>query len=180
MLDSYKHECFTREIDLIQNEQIKKFVIAALNSFDNYFFTGAASSSGKYHPQFALGVGGLVRHTKATVMIARDLLGLKQHKTWMHQDEVDSIIASLILHDGYKPDKNHAKLCAEAITKLPEWNELPDSIKWIIYRCVKNHMGEWGEPEDHPNMALDRFVHECDYLASRKYMEINTEYEGAT
>ena len=38
-----------------------------------YFFEVAASSTGKYHPVYALGVGGLVRHTIAAVEIANEM-----------------------------------------------------------------------------------------------------------
>ena len=40
----------------------------------NYFFEVPASSTGKYHPEFALGDGGLIRHTKVAVRIAYELL----------------------------------------------------------------------------------------------------------
>lgn len=40
------------------------------------FFTQPASSSGKYHPSYALGVGGLVRHTKAAMIMAKMLFPL--------------------------------------------------------------------------------------------------------
>lgn len=38
-----------------------------------------ASTTGKYHPPFALGEGGLVRHTLAACCWAKDLLQLEQY-----------------------------------------------------------------------------------------------------
>lgn len=60
-----KQETFKKELSLIKNENIRNFVKEFLNTVPDYFFTVAASSTGKYHPNYALGEGGLVRHTKA-------------------------------------------------------------------------------------------------------------------
>ena len=45
-----------------------------IDSLPDYFFEVAAASTGKYHPKYAQGEGGLVRHTKAAVKIAYELL----------------------------------------------------------------------------------------------------------
>ena len=68
-----KIEIFEKEINLIKNEQIKNFIRDFLKQVPDYFFKTAASSTGKYHPSYALGEGGLVRHTKAAVRIAYEL-----------------------------------------------------------------------------------------------------------
>ena len=67
------------------------------------FFIQPASSSGKYHPGYALGVGGLVRHTKATLIIAKMLF---QTTNFSKEDE-DLVFAALSLHDIAKPSKLH-------------------------------------------------------------------------
>ena len=64
-----KSKYFEREIALIKNEDYRKFIIDYLdNECPSYFWEIGASSSGKYHPKFSQGEGGLVRHTKAVVM----------------------------------------------------------------------------------------------------------------
>ena len=67
----------------------------------DYFFHVAASSTGKYHPKYALGDGGLLRHTKAAVRIAHELL-INPSITNFTDDEKDLIIMALTLHDGLK------------------------------------------------------------------------------
>ena len=69
-----------KEIDLIQDEEVREFVIKFLHNVPEYFWTVPASSSGKYHPQYALGEGGLARHVKATVKIALSLLSLEMYQ----------------------------------------------------------------------------------------------------
>ena len=57
---------FARELDLIVNDDLRMAVKSYMDEeTPDYFWTDGASSSGKYHPQFSQGEGGLVRHTKA-------------------------------------------------------------------------------------------------------------------
>ena len=53
---------FEREINLIVDEDLRMAVKSYMEeAVPAYFWTDGASSSGKYHPQFAQGEGGLVR-----------------------------------------------------------------------------------------------------------------------
>ena len=62
-----KHEVFEKELEWIADSNVRDFVSTALDQVPDYFFTMAASTTGKYHPTYALGEGGLARHTKAAV-----------------------------------------------------------------------------------------------------------------
>ena len=70
---------FDRELKYIENDDFRKSVEVVINNLPEYFGHVAASSTGKYHPKFSLGDGGLVRHTKAAVRIAYELLQLEQY-----------------------------------------------------------------------------------------------------
>lgn len=98
---SNKTEVFKNELFWIGNSDIRSFVSEQIDRLPDYFFEVAASSTGKYHPSYALGEGGLVRHTKAAVAIAKDLLGLEMYGKYSAEDK-DIILAALILHDGMK------------------------------------------------------------------------------
>ena len=77
-MNNIKH--FERELNLIVNEELRMAVKAYLEEeTPDYFWTDGASSSGKYHPSFSQGVGGLVRHTKAVVMFAEELLRMSSY-----------------------------------------------------------------------------------------------------
>ena len=69
-------EIFKKELSLIKDNSIRKFVEDFLNQVPEYFFNVAASSTGKYHPDYALGEGGLIRHTKAATRIGYIRTGL--------------------------------------------------------------------------------------------------------
>ena len=66
---------FERELNLIVDEELRMITKAYLDEkVPPYFWEIGASSSGKYHPKFSQNDGGLVRHTKAVVMFAEELL----------------------------------------------------------------------------------------------------------
>lgn len=69
-----KISVFNTEYNYIRNEKYRDNIKILVNLLPDYFFEVAASSTGKYHPSFSLGEGGLVRHTKVAVKIAHELL----------------------------------------------------------------------------------------------------------
>ena len=62
-----KIEIFNKELSYIKDSRIKESASVLVELIPEYFFIEAASSTGKYHPSFSQGVGGLLRHTKVAV-----------------------------------------------------------------------------------------------------------------
>ena len=62
MEDHEKIVLLEQELNYIKDANIKLFASKVVEILPSYFFTIAASSTGKYHPQYALGEGGLLRH----------------------------------------------------------------------------------------------------------------------
>ena len=62
-----KSSIFNPILDTIVSEDIRKFAERCIETIPNYFWDVGASSTGKYHPQYALGDLGLARHTCALV-----------------------------------------------------------------------------------------------------------------
>lgn len=181
-------EIFSKELNLIKNLEIRKFVEVCLEEAPEYFFTVAASSTSKYHPKYALGEGGLVRHTQAATRIAYELFRTDLYP--YNSDQQDLILASLILHDSRKHGNNgskytvveHPLLAAEAI-RQSKGNINPDWRK-IIAKNIETHMGNFNkdyktgkEVLPRPSTGIQKFVHQCDYLASRKCLEFNFDAE---
>ena len=171
-------DVFSAELDLIENETIRETVADALENLPNYFFEVAASSTGRFHPPYALGRGGLVRHTKAAVKIADAITGLEYFRNRLTFEERDCVIAALILHDGWKHGlnnsphtaKNHPAICADWFAERYADREFAP----LIASLIRSHMGEWYTPK--PDDELNFLVHLCDYLASRRW--INIDFEG--
>lgn len=194
MTTEEKVQIFSGELEWIRDEKIRGFLREALSSLPYYFFTVAASSTGKYHPSYALGDGGLVRHTKAAVAIAKDLLGLEMYGRYS-VEEKDLILAALVLHDGIKHGPNggtytsfrHPLDCVDFLHTLPWQEYLTENQMNMLCSAISSHMGSWNtsrssrEVLPKPQTAMQKFVHQCDYLASRKYLEVNfaeIHYEG--
>lgn len=193
---------FAKEIEHISYKPLKGFTKWCLEQLPDYFYEIPASSTGKYHPSYALGEGGLIRHTRAAVGIAETLF---QNETVQNFTDLekDIIRVALILHDGCK---NGLDGGTYTVTDHPlqvvkyledkyfevEEDELPQDVIDImeidIWRqitdCIKTHMGQWTTDRDgkelleRPSSIIQGFVHMCDYLASRKCLEFNFEMEG--
>lgn len=191
-----KYRVFEKEVAWIQSDDIRQFIRKAVMELPDYFFTVAASSTGKYHPSYALGDGGLVRHTKAAVAIAKDLLGLEMYRKFTPYQR-DMILGCLILHDGLKHGLLGGKYTvAEHPTLMASWlrdtmkieEQLPGECCSAMLGAISAHMGEFNtdyrtheEILPKPATQMEKFVHQCDYLASRKYLEVNFDaihYEG--
>jgi len=56
-------EIFEKELSQMTDSKAKEFTKQCLEKLPEYFFEVPASTTGKYHPEFSLGEGGLVRHT---------------------------------------------------------------------------------------------------------------------
>lgn len=180
-----KLKVFEIELKYIRNDKIRKFTEAMINKLPDYFFEIPASSTGKYHPQYATGEGGLVKHTKAAVRIAVELFTITPNYT---SDEKDCIISALILHDGFKcgiektqyTKHEHPLIMGNFIRESNELKEILDiEIIEKIASGIESHMGQWVKVKWSPTVLktpqtkLENFIHWCDYLASRRCLEFN-------
>jgi len=170
---------FDEEIDYIEDRKLRKLAKRLVEGMPSYFFDIPASSSGKYHPQYALGEGGLYRHTKAAVRIAISLLNLEQHAGLPK----DHIIIALIVHDAFKQGAErtdrtvteHPWLSSNYVRNFDYKNKNDLSL---IASLIESHMGQWtGDILPKPETDAQKFVHLCDYIASRKFIEVTTEGE---
>ena len=163
----YGMELLNPYIEKLTYKDVKSFTNEALSYVSEDFFCLPASSSGKYHPSYSLGLGGLVRHTAAALYFAEELFPLYKFT----RRQKDYVRAALILHDTQKPSKTHpieVKLILE-----PLRDQYPLVFDRVI-SLVESHMGQWNYfgkfPE--PKTELQKFVHLCDFLASRKEVSV--------
>ena len=175
-----KSDFFKRELDLIVNEDLRMAVKSYLEeSVPEYFWEIGASSSGKFHPAFSQGKGGLVRHTKAVVMFAEELLRMSTY-AFMRDEYKDYVIAACIVHDTAKYGakeydkaeyKNHAPAAAVA---FDTWCiSLDYNCSEFLLNAIASHMGQWStDRDDRPFTNIDRCVHMADYMASRPFIDI--------
>lgn len=178
---------FEKELSCISNTILRNFVSVILDSLPGYFGHIGASTSGKFHPSYTIGEGGLIKHTKAAVLIAQDLFVSEIYN--FNEYDKDIVTASLILHDGLKCGLNgvhtvfeHPLIMKNYIINYARHNYCKekdlDQIEKIA-NCVASHMGKWNTSKYSdkilpiPKTEQQKCVHLCDYLASRKYLIFN-------
>ena len=174
---------FDKEYTYIKDFEIREDLKQLVDKLPDYFFDVPASSTGKYHPKFAAADHGLVKHTKVAVRIAYELLSNPGLNNFTNREK-DLIILSLILHDGLKSGKikekytrvDHPLLVCEFIK---ENSKLPSEDIELVTRMISSHMGIWNtdyngnEVLPKPKDKYQRFVHMCDFLASKKFLDVN-------
>ncbi len=177
-----KKEIFYEEILKIKNKHYQEVALKLVEALPDYFFHEAASSTGKYHPSYALGDGGLLRHTKAAVRFASELLADPLIGSKYTEREKDLMILALIMHDGFKrgiPEEkytrfDHPLISANYIMEHREEVGLEEEDALFLKDVISSHMGIWNEDYNGnevlpvPKTKWENFVHMCDYLASRK------------
>ena len=178
-----KYKVFEKELSFIKDERLKENAKIILNNLPDYFYKIQAASTGKYHPSYALGDGGVVRHTKAAVSFANNLFGIYK----LDENTKDLIIISLLIHDGLKKGFDeekytrfdHPLLIGELLIKIKDKLTLTDNEIKEISNNVSSHMGRWNT-SDYSDIVLplpltltQKLVHMCDYLASRKQISFN-------
>lgn len=183
---------FQKEFEYIKNSSYGVDIKYLVDSLPDYFFEVPASSTGKYHPSYALGDKGLVRHTKAAVRIAYELLINPIIGGKYTENEKDLMIMALILHDGLKSGFEKSKytkfdhpLLACQFIRNNEKN-LNLTKEEIDFLCdvISSHMGPWNKDFDGnevlpiPKNKYQNFIHMCDYLASRKVINITFDNEN--
>lgn len=189
----YKAEIFTPELKHIKDKELLKALIAYFEVYvPDYFWIMPASSTGKYHPDQDAGEGGLVRHSRMVTEVAIALMNLEmwaQLKPWE-----DEIYAACLIHDSWKlgdtvkeyvAGKTYSKhdhplvasrKFAEFISKYPGKTPTLEGQCEVICSCVETHMGQWNTNKyspvelKKPITPTQKFVHLCDYIASKNFI----------
>ena len=180
---------FNKEYEFIKSDRYKKCAKELVSLLPDYFFEIAASSTGRYHPSFSLGVGGLLRHTKAAIRIAHELLENECLGHKFTSDEKDLIIIAIMMHDGFKlgieKDKytrfDHPLIVCDYIKENKNKLSLNEKEIQFITSMISSHMGQWNTSSYSdvelplPKDKYQRFVHMCDYLSSKKFLDVKFE-----
>lgn len=182
-------------LNTIINEDIKEFVIVLLEDMPDYIWHVGASSTGKYHPLYSLGEGGLMRHQMAVVRFLNFFFELEQYNNKLTTRQMDLMRVAGLLHDGRKSGSqkdyevskytrfNHPLLMADEIRKYDGKYLNHDEIEFVA-EAISKHMGQWSEDRKSnvilpkPDDKFSRMLHVADYLASRKCLTM--DFEGYT
>lgn len=177
---------FDKELELISSKDVKTLVIKVFERVSEHFFDAPASSSGKYHLEDECKNGGLVLHTRRVVRMAHTIYGLPWYSQELPAICHDYLIAAALLHDVCKSGRNwegdytvteHPLLAADLVLEVAGTEF--STVAQPIAATIRSHMGtgwydvNWEKPElPTPVTVLQKLLHEADYLASRKYIEV--------
>lgn len=153
METSYSQWCklqFAKEITELEPD-IRNIVEQAFTNVNEQFWHAPASSTGKYHPLYACGDGGVARHTLAAVHFCkRAFISIGD----LTKEERDIVIAAMLLHDTCKSGLHfESQYTVFEHPILVKWLYTPkntaDSAIWaqIITTCA-SHMGRWNTPSE--------------------------------
>ena len=177
-----REELFLDELSYIKNDDYADALLNIINMLPEYWLHEAASSTGKYHPEYALNEAGLLRHSKAAMRIGYELLVNPSIGDKYTSREKDLMLMSLLVHDGLKRGINaekytrfdHPIIMADFIVDNYKEIGLSKEDAKFMGDVIKTHMGPWttdyngNEILEKPKTKYQNFVHMCDYLASRK------------
>jgi uncharacterized protein (DUF3820 family) len=173
----------------IVNDDIREFAKVLVEGLPNYIWEVGASSTGKYHPAYSLGVGGLMRHQIAVVRFLNYFFDLEQYNTKFTSREMDLMRIAGLVHDGRKSGEQsdyerskftrfeHPIQMANVIRSYDGQYLGHDELEFIAH-CIESHMGQWATDKKSkavlpkPMDEYQQFVHLADYLASRKDLTV--------
>lgn len=179
-------------LNTFENDDIKNFAIVLLDNLPEYIWRVPASSTGKYHPAYSLGEGGLMRHQIAVVRFLNFFLELEQYNKIIPSRERDLLRVAGLIHDGRKSgsqsDYERSKytkfdhpIQMAAVIRSYDGKYLNHDEIELIAHCIESHMGSWnvdkktGECLPKPEDLHQELVHLADYLASRKTLTMDFE-----
>ena len=180
-------------LDTFENKDIKEFAIVLLENTPEYIWHVGASSTGKYHPAYSLGEGGLMRHQIAVVRFLNFFFTLEQYNSKFTSREMDLMRLAGLVHDArksgsqqdYEKSKytkfNHPILMADDVRRFDGQYLNHDEIE-IIANTISKHMGQWSTDKKsslelpRPDDKYSKLVHLADYLASRK--DLTMDFDG--
>ena len=183
---------FEEELKYLKSDKIRKACLEMTKLLPDYFYEVPASSTGKYHPAYSLGEGGLLRHSKAAMRIGYELLQNPSIGDKYTDDEKDLMLMALLIHDGLKSGNpqekytrfDHPLLMADYLMDCEENLGLEVEEIEFLGDVIKTHMGVWttdyngNEVLEKPKTKYQNFVHMCDYLASRKCILVPFDKEN--
>ena len=169
----------------IVNDDIREFAKVLVEGLPAYIWEVGASSTGKYHPTYSLGLGGLMKHQIAVVRFLNYFFDLEQYNVPFGDRKMDLMRVAGLVHDGRKSGEqtdyerskytkfDHPIQMANVVRNYDGKYLNHDELEFIAH-CIESHMGQWStdkksstvlpKPED----VYQHFVHLADYLASRK------------
>ena len=188
-----KNIFFERELTWIKNDDIKELFIACRDNAPDYFYCIPASTTGKYHADYELGLGGLYRHSLGVARFMYHFLSIEQYAKEFTEREQDLLILGCCFHDVLKCGLNGSSYTVQdhplqGAAYVKEQNvklrcPLQETEIDFVYAAMSSHMGEWNKSKSgkeilpKPETLAQQLLHLADLLASRKDLEVHFGFD---
>ena len=181
---------FDEILATIENDDIREFASKCIEKIDPWFWVAPAASSGRHHPITSLGEGGLLRHTLSVVRFLNYILEVESVHSQFTSRERDLMRVAAMLHDvkksgsqdDYETNKStkfeHPLLAANFVRSI---GVLPKDELELCASMIESHMGQFNTSKKSdiilpkPTNKYQILVHVCDYISSRKDIEVRTD-----
>ena len=182
-----------------------KFAQELIEEIPGYFWVEAASSTGKHHPEYSLGEGGLARHSLMTYHWLKTLMADCDQDL---SEFAPGMVVAALFHDCCKrglPESVNlehtvfehpilaAKFLMDRSIKFIEDNKgfletvIEDEGAFkrnvaVAVSCIETHMGKWTTSKysevvlPKPKTSIQYMVHLADYISSRKCTTFDARY----
>ena len=188
-----KKDVFKVELDRFKNQNVRSSAETILEMIPDYFYEVPASSTGKNHPAFSLGEGGLVRHVKVAMRVLEEMFRDEAFGTYDDYTK-DLIRMALILHDGFKSGLTnsghtcleHPVIMSEFILNNTDKLSINEDDAQFVSNLILTHMGPWNKDANGnvimpvPQTREELLVHLCDYMSSRRFIDVCFENNEIT
>lgn len=175
-----KIKYFKKEISYITDESKKRDVEVLINLLPDYFFSIPMGNNEDKYPKYGLTNNGLVKYTKVCVRLAIDMFDTVNN---FSDNDKNLIIIAILMHDGLKngiidsgnTKIEHPLLMSELIMKNASKLEMDIDEVRKMCMMIESHMGRNVDGKIDlpiPMNEIQRYVHRCCYLASRKYLNV--------
>ena len=175
-----KIKYFKKEISYITDESKKRDVEVLINLLPDYFFSIPMGNDEDKYPKYGLTNNGLVKYTKVCVRLAIDMFDTVNN---FSDNDKNLIIIAILMHDGLKngiidsgnTKIEHPLLMSELIMKNASKLEMDIDEVRKMCMMIESHMGRNVDGKIDlpiPMNEIQRYVHRCCYLASRKYLNV--------
>ena len=188
-----KKDVFKVELDRFKHDNVRLSTEMILEEIPEYFYEMPASTSGRFHPAFSLGEGGLVRHVKVAMRILEEMY---RDTAFGEYDDYtkDLMRMALLLHDGFKSGiefcghtrSDHPVLMSDYLLNNQDRLDLTKEDTAFVARLIRCHMGPWNKDREGneimpvPKTREELLVHLCDYIASRNFLNVAFENNEIT
>lgn len=177
-----KQAVFAPLLRNFETDYIRDYCNDMIAEIPDYIFTMPSSTSGKYHNQTQCQTYGQIYHIYMFASIMEHLLRLEHKQEVFDSPTVrDALRCVPIFHDAIKCGwngstytvQNHPVLARDWVLNTKVEHDIADKAKKYIAKCCEAHSGQWNtnrsgeEIMKKPTTAAEKFVHECDILASR-------------